>query len=163
MVVLEVLLEFQKAYDALDWDRYLDIIAAYGVSPRYLWLLWAYWGKITMVDRAGGYYPPSLQGLTWSYPVIPPLPPAFKCGCKHRHHPLGDGGGSNRGGHRGNWNVDTGLGGIFLCQRWTRYLEPTVEASEGVWRPHRPLQPGHSQDEYAEDSEYGLLDMRRAC
>ena len=39
-VLFEVFLDLQKAYDALDWDRCLVIIAAHGVDPRTIRLLW---------------------------------------------------------------------------------------------------------------------------
>ena len=55
-VLFEVLLDLQKAYDALYWDRLLDILAVHGVSPRTLRLLWTYWDRMTMVARAGGYF-----------------------------------------------------------------------------------------------------------
>ena len=55
-----------------------------------------------------------------------------------------------------------GPGGIFLCQRWTHCLSPNLEAAKGVHRPHRPLWPGQSQEEYVEDSEHGLPAMPRA-
>ena len=33
-VLFGLFLDIQKAYDALDWDRCLVILAAYGVGPR---------------------------------------------------------------------------------------------------------------------------------
>ena len=53
-VLYEVFLDLQKAYDALDWDRRLKIIGAYGVGPRALGLLRTYWARLTTVVRAGG-------------------------------------------------------------------------------------------------------------
>ena len=41
-VLFEVLLYLKKAYNALDRDRCLEIIATYGVGPRTLQILWAY-------------------------------------------------------------------------------------------------------------------------
>ena len=41
-VLYEVFLDLQKAYAALDQDSCLEIIEAYGVGPRALWLLWTY-------------------------------------------------------------------------------------------------------------------------
>ena len=38
-----------------------------------------------------------------------------------------------------------------------------MEAAEGVQHPCRPLRLGNPQDEYAEDVEYGLPAMPRAC
>ena len=54
-VLFEVFLDLKKAYGALDWDRRLRIIAEYGVGTRDLQLLRAYWGRLTMAARAGGY------------------------------------------------------------------------------------------------------------
>ena len=61
-VLYEVFLDLQKAYDALDWDRCLKILAAYGVGPRVIRLLWKYWARLTMVASTGGYYDPPLKG-----------------------------------------------------------------------------------------------------
>ena len=41
-VLLEVFLDIQKACDALDQERALEIFAAYGVGPRTVLLLWTY-------------------------------------------------------------------------------------------------------------------------
>ena len=54
----EVLLDLQKAYGALDWDRCLEILAAYGLGPRALRILRTYWRRLSMVSRYGGYYAP---------------------------------------------------------------------------------------------------------
>ena len=42
-VLFEVFLDLQKAYVTMDWDRFLEIIAAYGVGPKALQLLQTYW------------------------------------------------------------------------------------------------------------------------
>ena len=55
-VLFEVFLNLQKAYDALDWDIYLDILATYRFGPRTIQLLQTYWDRLTMVARAGGYF-----------------------------------------------------------------------------------------------------------
>ena len=55
-VLFGVFLGLQKSYDSLDWDRCLDIIAAYSVIPRKILIIWTYWGQLTMVARAGGYF-----------------------------------------------------------------------------------------------------------
>ena len=44
-----------KAYDALERDRCLDILAAYIVGPRDIHLLRRYWDQLMMVARDGGY------------------------------------------------------------------------------------------------------------
>ena len=53
-VLHEIFLDLQKAYNALDWNRCLEILAVYGVGPRALQLLREYWGWITMIDKSGG-------------------------------------------------------------------------------------------------------------
>ena len=39
-VLFEVFLYLWKPYDSLDWDRALELLAAYGVGPRAVRLLW---------------------------------------------------------------------------------------------------------------------------
>ena len=53
-VLYEILLDIHKAYYNLDRGLCIDIIAAYGVYPQALRLLWRYWYQILMVARAGG-------------------------------------------------------------------------------------------------------------
>ena len=53
-VLYMIFLDLTKAYDALDRSRILEILEGYGVGPRARRLLQAYWGKSTMVARAGG-------------------------------------------------------------------------------------------------------------
>ena len=53
-VLYGIFLDLHKAYDALERSRCLEILEGYGVGPRARWLLRAYWGKMTMVARAGG-------------------------------------------------------------------------------------------------------------
>ena len=43
MVIHSILLDLHKAYDVLDRDSCLDILAGYGVGPRTLHVLWKYW------------------------------------------------------------------------------------------------------------------------
>ena len=81
----------------------------------------------------------------------------------HTTHTIIDDSGYNKGWHRGTWHFNIGLGGILLCRQWTCSLEETGEAAESFWRPHWPLWSGHPQGEYAEDSEYGLPSIPRAC
>ena len=57
-VLHKIFLDVNKVYDALDWVRCLEILTRYGGSPMVLCLLWMYWGQITMVHKAGGYYAP---------------------------------------------------------------------------------------------------------
>ena len=50
-VLYEIFMDLQKAYDALDREKCLKIITAYGVGFRALWLLRTYLVWIAMVDR----------------------------------------------------------------------------------------------------------------
>ena len=72
----KVFIDLQKAYDALDWEICLNILAAYRVGPRSLWILPIYWGRLTILARAGWYYVPSFKvyrGFTHGDPLSPPL------------------------------------------------------------------------------------------
>ena len=53
-VLYKIFLDMHKTYDALDRGRYLDILTEYKVSPQDIRLLRRYWGRLTMVVRAGG-------------------------------------------------------------------------------------------------------------
>ena len=79
-VLRDIFLDLQKAYGALDWDRCLEILALYGVVPRALRLLRTYWVRLTMVAKAGGYYPPPIQRLPWGNPGRPNSPQDIKRG-----------------------------------------------------------------------------------
>ena len=64
LVLYEVFLDLQKAYDALDWESCLGIIVVYRVDPMMLRILRAYWVQLAMVARYEGYYiPPFKQYL----------------------------------------------------------------------------------------------------
>ena len=54
-VLYDIFLDLQKAYDALDRDRCLEIFVVYGLGPRALQLIQTHWGQIIMVNRSGGY------------------------------------------------------------------------------------------------------------
>ena len=51
-----IFLDLHKTYDALDRSRCLEILEECGVGPRSTRLLQTYWRRLTMVERAGGYY-----------------------------------------------------------------------------------------------------------
>ena len=71
-----ILLDLHKAYDALDSSRSLDILEGYWVGLRAQRLLRTYWGQITMVARAGGYYGTALKGaqeVTQGNPLSPTI------------------------------------------------------------------------------------------
>ena len=54
-VLYVIFLDLQKAYDALDRYRCLDIMEGYGVGPQSFWLLRTYWSRLKMVARVGGH------------------------------------------------------------------------------------------------------------
>ena len=53
-LLFKIFLDLHKAYDALEQNRFLDILAAYGVGPWDLCLLRRYWDQLTMTAWAGG-------------------------------------------------------------------------------------------------------------
>ena len=61
-VLFKVFLDLRKAYAALDQERALDIITAYGVGPRTVRILRTYWDRLTMVAKAGGYFGRPFKG-----------------------------------------------------------------------------------------------------
>ena len=61
-VLYVIFLDLQKLYDALDRFRSLEILEGYGVGPKTRGLLRTYWGKLTMVTQAGGYYGTAFKG-----------------------------------------------------------------------------------------------------
>ena len=71
-----IFLDLNKAYEALDRSRSLDILEGYGVGPRARRLLRTYWEKWTMVARAGGYYGTGFKGakgVTQGDPLSPTI------------------------------------------------------------------------------------------
>ena len=61
-VLYVIFLVPHKAYDALDRSRCLETLEGYGVGPQARRLLEAYWRRLTMVARAGGYYGTAFWG-----------------------------------------------------------------------------------------------------
>ena len=55
-VLYVIFLDVHKAYDTLDRSRCLDILEGYNVETRSRRILQTYWKRLTMVERAGGYY-----------------------------------------------------------------------------------------------------------
>ena len=53
MVLFDVFLGIQKAYDALDWEMALGLLAKYRVGPKTFQILRTYWAYLTMVAKAG--------------------------------------------------------------------------------------------------------------
>ena len=65
--------DLKKAYDALDWERTLKILAAYGVGPKLLALQKHFWETATLVCRAGGNYGEMFgakRGVTQGGPLL---------------------------------------------------------------------------------------------
>jgi hypothetical protein len=52
----QIYVDLKKAYDALDRERTLIILAAYGVGPRMLRLQKHFWDTAKLMCRAGGNY-----------------------------------------------------------------------------------------------------------
>jgi hypothetical protein len=68
----QIYLDLQKAYDALDWGRCLEILAGYGVGPNLLCLQEQFWDDAKMVCCAGGNYGEpfgAYQGVTQGGPL----------------------------------------------------------------------------------------------
>ena len=71
-----IFLDLTKACNALDRSRILEILEGYGVGPQARRLLQAYWGKSTMVARAGGYFRTGFKGargVTQGDPLSPAI------------------------------------------------------------------------------------------
>ena len=71
-----IFLELHKAYDALDRSRCLDILEGYGVAPQACRLLRKYWGRLSIVARAGRYYREVFKGdrgVTQCEPLSPTI------------------------------------------------------------------------------------------
>ena len=71
-----IFLDLHKVYDALDRSRCLEIMEGCGVGPRSCRLLRAYWGEMTLVARAGGYYGEEFKGA-WGMTQGDPLSPTI--------------------------------------------------------------------------------------
>jgi hypothetical protein len=52
----QIYLDLRKAYDALDLERCLEILAGYGVGPNLLCLQKQFWNNVKMVCRVGCNY-----------------------------------------------------------------------------------------------------------
>ena len=61
-VLYKVFLDLQKAYEALDLERCTEVIVGSGVGPQSEKILKYYWGRLSMVDRAGCYYGTQFKG-----------------------------------------------------------------------------------------------------
>ena len=94
-VLFKVFLDLRKAYDALDREIVIDVLAAYRVGPRTVRLLMTYWYQLTMVAKTSRYFWSPIQGVPRCHRVISPVPHNIQCGGIRRHLPLGDGGDAN--------------------------------------------------------------------
>ena len=69
-----IFLDLRKAYNALDMDHCLDILAGYGVGNRTLHILRTYWVWIQMAVKTGVHYVTVFQrhhGVTQGDPLSP--------------------------------------------------------------------------------------------
>ena len=62
VVLQTIFLDIQNAYDALEWDRFLDILVEYCLGSRMLQILWKYWDLLHMLENSGGYFYPPFKG-----------------------------------------------------------------------------------------------------
>eukprot|EP00978_Attheya_sp_CCMP212_P016906 scaffold44614_cov73-Attheya_sp.AAC.3 len=74
--LFQIYLDLRKAYDALDWERCLEIVEACGTGKRFVRLIKSYWLKQKIVAKASGYHGESFsatQGVTQGDPVSPTI------------------------------------------------------------------------------------------
>ena len=79
-VLFEVLLDLQKAYDALDWEIRLEILVAYGVDPRTIRLLLDIQGPTDHGGQDRQIHWISVQRLPQRDPRQYPIPHALQRG-----------------------------------------------------------------------------------
>ena len=75
-ILFEVFLYLRKAYDALDRERALELLDAYGVGHRTVRLLRTYWDQLIMVAKAYGYFRRPFKGyqvVTQGDPLSPKI------------------------------------------------------------------------------------------
>ena len=69
-----IFIDLRKAYDAMDRERCLEILAAYGVGPKMCRLIKHFWDTADLVCRAGGVYGTpfkAYRGVTQGGPFSP--------------------------------------------------------------------------------------------
>ena len=54
-VLVSIFIDMHTVYDTLDRDQCLDILEGYGVGTRTLHILWTYWVRIQMAEKAGDH------------------------------------------------------------------------------------------------------------
>jgi hypothetical protein len=72
---LQLFLDLKKAYDAVDRDRLIDVLASYGFGPNVLRFLRHVWDNAQVVLRQMHYYGPpipSRRGI-WQGSILSPL------------------------------------------------------------------------------------------
>ena len=72
--LFKIFLDLRKAYNALDRERALELLAAYGVGLRMVRLIHTYWDRLTMEARASRYSGrpfKECQGVTQGNSVSP--------------------------------------------------------------------------------------------
>ena len=55
-ILFQMFLDLKKAFDTLNRERLLEVMAAYGVGPRLLQLIRAFWAAQKLALRQAGYY-----------------------------------------------------------------------------------------------------------
>jgi hypothetical protein len=55
-LLYQIYVDLKKAYDVLDWEQTLNILAAYGVRPKMLRLQKHFWDTAKLLCHAGGNY-----------------------------------------------------------------------------------------------------------
>ena len=72
-VLYDILLDLNKACDALYRYKCIEILTGYSVVPQAICLPRRYWDRITTVAKAGGYYGTMFKGY-WGVTQVDPLP-----------------------------------------------------------------------------------------
>ena len=73
-VLYKIFLDLHKNYGTLDRGLFLEIIAAYGVGPRSIQIIWRHWDCLTMVKSIGGYFGAPFKGQrSMTQGELPPI------------------------------------------------------------------------------------------
>ncbi len=80
----QIYIDLKKAYNALDRERTLDILAAYGVEPKMLALQKHFWDTAHLVCRAGGNYREPFRAKKGRYSGGSALLSHVQCVCRCR-------------------------------------------------------------------------------
>ena len=52
----QIFLDVHKAYDAMDWEKILEILLGYGIGPRALQTIKQFWSHAKLICCTGGCY-----------------------------------------------------------------------------------------------------------